>query len=139
MRGAIAEGDAPADRHFAIKVRGGEWCMAHFGVPFNESRGEACPKDGKAFCVLYRIAQSCTFTLSVYGEHGATILEDYWVSKVHFFSAMRAHRGVLRYAFTDDDVAQYRESAEFGEYACSVGGAILARIAALRAIRPNLV
>ena len=62
---------------FKVKVRGGEWCEAHTGLPYNEMRGEAVNM-AVQWCGLYRLRKTSTFSIALYTEEIAHSLAVIW-------------------------------------------------------------
>eukprot|EP00973_Karenia_brevis_P079597 11043986-Karenia_brevis.AAC.1 len=53
---------------FEVHMRGGLWTRKHKGVVTNEIRGACSTSDARAFCSLYKLPQSITFSIAKYGE-----------------------------------------------------------------------
>ena len=124
--------------HFRLFVRGGAFTMATFGVPFDLYRAEAIAGAATRFCVLYNIAKSASFSLSLHGEADSLVLADGWRFRLQqLFDLWVEHNCLLALRFGDDLLARVQESAEFASLASRAKGATLNRLDVIRSIIPR--
>ena len=61
---AREEWASPEDQtDFKWDLRGGLWCQAHSGVPFDSVRGSAASTDAREFGRVFHFTQTATFTV----------------------------------------------------------------------------
>ena len=112
--------------------------MATFGVPFDLYRAEAIAGVATRFCVLYNIAKSASFSLSLHGEADSLVLADGWRFRLQqLFDLWVEHNCLLALRFGDDLLARVQESAEFASLASRPKGATLNRLDMIRSIIPR--
>ena len=123
--------------HFAWNLRGGAWTRDHVGLDYDSFRSFATTGEGKAFLGDHGFAQSATFSVRRYGEHACAVFCRYWVARMSGFMALSLERAAGRGdAFSEATFARLVEPADFVALAETAHGHVLARVRALRALRP---
>ena len=83
------DGDEEERRDFHVVVRGGAWCMEHFGVPYDSLRGQASHERAREFCRLCSLASSASFAIAVYDTDGTVagseVLSRAWCHKMQWW------------------------------------------------------
>jgi hypothetical protein len=77
-------GEVAASSDFTWSIRGGDWCMANFGVPYDCFAAEADNDGARSFCVLARLVPSSSYHLSVFGDEGAFAMCSAWCNRMQF-------------------------------------------------------
>ena len=108
---------APPIADFKVGVLGGQWTAEIKGVPVDAVQAIARSLDAKAFCDRRKLPKSFRAEISTYTYDHAFALARGWADKMqHFFNLAEAAEDPLR-IFEPDEVASYRESAEFAHAA----------------------
>ena len=122
---------------FHMKVMGGKWCMEHHGVPYDTFRVTWNLPSGKEFLFTYGFNQSCTFTLTKFGEALARILCDFWIQKVSYYYSRWDANGRGKYVFSAADVEGFTEPVDFTRAFDLASPVQQERMAELRRLKPS--
>ena len=122
-------------RPFSWTVMGGEWALKNLGVVYDSFRSHAVGEHVERWCWTYRFNKSFSVALT-YGEGDARVLVQEWTARMCYFHAAHAASGEARYVFTQADIDGYRLSAAFEHAEAAAGGALQARFAQVRRLRP---
>ena len=133
----LGDHDDEESRDFHVTLRGGAWCMEHYGVPYNSLRGQASNDGARVFCRLNRLNDSATFSIGVYEADGAELLSRAWCHKMQWWYDQYAEQGP-RFDVSPAVVAAYPEPSGVEDLMLACGDVrIMNRIRELRAMVPR--
>ncbi|CAK0902148.1 unnamed protein product [Prorocentrum cordatum] len=117
-RALVAGGGGPD--HFGLKPLGGEWTHAHLNVAHEAWQGRAASPLAKQFLEKYTLKGYMRFDVSLYTNEGALVCARYWVAGMsYFFDLWRGLGRCDAHAFTEAEIASFREPEEFTELTVS--------------------
>ena len=89
--------------HFKTTTRGGAWCMAHYGVPYNEARGQRSGKAVAKWCKRYGLSQSMTCGFSVIPREVAYSLAKWWTVIMDYYYSLYVAMHLENYTYEESD------------------------------------
>ena len=101
------------EEDFEVILRGGGWTKKHKKVVVNEVRAQCSGSDTPAWCDLYDLKKSVTFSIALYGEFAATTIAMAWAHRMQFLYNLYNEATTLRVTYTDADYAAYTEQIPF--------------------------
>ena len=129
----------PNEDAFTWDLRGGDWTLAEFGVPYDYFRARARTPVAKLFCDTYGIRKTISFKISVYDEETCINLCKMWLHRVsHFFYIWAAHGFRDSFTFTNFHVAAYATPQEYEDLLLGANRDLRRRLAQIKAVKPRI-
>ena len=122
---------------FYIVVTGGPWCRANLGCDYDGVKARARGGMPERWCRSRGLPLSSSFTVRLYGEHGAAALAQAWVHKLHRIFHLAG--GDEAFVYTDEHVQAYLESPALLEFVRGLPAKDKAhqKVQHIRALRPS--
>jgi hypothetical protein len=127
---------APISVAFKTTVLGGAWLKSTKGLAYDAFKAQAAIGPPSQWCDLYRLVNSARFDISVYGEHGASIMCEAWTHRMLYYYEMFNLTADPAYEYTDSDHRGYEEHAGFTEFASTLTGRAAQRVNQIRSLKP---
>ena len=125
---------------FIPSLLGGLWTSHFKGVPVDRVLVRAVGPDAKAWCFLYGLKKSKSWSINKYGEEPVSIIALEWCARMqYYYNLWYSQPGTGEYEYTEADHDAYVETWDFRNLQIDLPllpGPVYARCADVKAIRP---
>ena len=98
---------------FETWIKGGSWKQQHRGSGTDSTMARACSEVSTAWCKLYGLQKSTSFSHKKFGEEAAACLALAWCHRMQFFYNIYKLVDTHGYVYCEDDWTSYQEDESF--------------------------
>ena len=134
----IDEDSSSSASSFSVVLRGSSRAKAKHGTAVDAWAGQVDQgSQAEEFCRLHSFNLSSQYAIRVYGNDEAWVCAKEWCHRMQFiFTLWFEHGSDGKTGFTPDAMTTYEETSEFTALAATATGALKARVATIRKLKP---
>ena len=97
--------DGPGD-DFTVRVLGGEWTLAHKGVPYDTFKASVVSGGlAEGWCRAHLLATSASYACARFGDEGALICATAWCQMLQYYYDIALNAGAVNGEYLYDEAA----------------------------------